>query len=105
MTLVASLRAAILRVRIFRVSLVSDWKKIAMNAWSVRLWAAASLIILLEPLVELAVELSDNWSLTFRIILKLLSGLLALAGIWARVVKQKEFEDADRKSTRLNSSH
>lgn len=70
-----------------------DWKKILLKAYSVRWWAAATLIIILSPLIELAVALSDGWSLAVQILLRVLSGVFAIAGIWARTVKQKGFDD------------
>lgn len=69
--------------------------RVIRRAWSTRLWILASIIILAAPLVDLAVELSDGWSLAVQIVLRVLSGLLGLLGIWARVVKQKGFEDAE----------
>ncbi|MGA1831662.1 hypothetical protein [Rhizobium wenxiniae] len=70
-----------------------DWWKIICKAWSVRLWLIATLIMILAPLIDLAVQLSDGWSLAVQIFLRVLSGFLGIAGIWARTVKQKEFED------------
>lgn len=78
------------------MKLVPDWGRVLSRAWSVRIWAAASLVILIEPLVDLAVSLSDGWSLTVQITLRLLAGALAVLGIWARVVQQKEFEDEQK---------
>ena len=75
--------------------LIANWRQALTRAWSVRLWAAASLVLLAEPFVDLALQLSEGWSLTIQIILRAISGLLGLAGIWARVIKQKEFGDAD----------
>lgn len=72
-----------------------SWPKLLKRAWSVRLWALASLILILEPLVMLAVELSDGWNLAVQVTLRLAGSLLGIAGIWARVIKQKEFEGAD----------
>lgn len=73
--------------------LANDWRHILLRAWSVRLWAAASVIIAASPLVDLAVTLSDGWNLTLQISLRLLAGLLGLAGIWARAYKQKGYDD------------
>ncbi len=73
--------------------LASDWKRTLLYAYSVRWWAAASLIILIEPFIGLLVDLSDDWSIYVRFALRSLSGIFGLLGIWARVTKQKEFED------------
>lgn len=70
-----------------------DWGRVLRYAWSVRLWALASLIILIEPFIGLLVDLSDGWSLWVRFALRSLAGVFGLLGIWARVTKQKEFED------------
>lgn len=75
------------------MQLVSDWKRVLRHARSVQLWMAASLIILVEPFVGLLVDLSDDWSIDVRFALRSLSGIFGLLGIWARVTKQKEFED------------
>ncbi|MEZ2132683.1 MULTISPECIES: hypothetical protein [unclassified Sinorhizobium] len=75
------------------MKLASDWKRVLRYAYSVRLWALASLIILLEPFIGLLVDLSDDWNLYLRFALRSLSGIFGLLGIWARVTKQKEFED------------
>jgi len=73
---------------------IPDTGRVLLRAYSVRLWAASSaIIILVEPLVGLLVEVSDSWNFYLRLALRLFAGILGLLGIWARVIKQKEFED------------
>ena len=71
-----------------------DWRRILARAWSVRLAALlATLIIVIDPIVYVLLDLSAGWGIAVRIGFGALHGLLSLAVIWARIIKQKEFED------------
>lgn len=97
--LFAAVRARVLnrlKLAFDRLEHIPDAKAVLFHAWSVRLWIAASAIILLEPLFELLVDLSDSWNIYTRACLRALAGIFGLLGIWARVVKQKELQDADK---------
>lgn len=73
---------------------VSDWRRVLKRARSMHFaYALATLIILVDPLMALLVDLSAGWGFAIRVALAVLSGLLSLGVIWARIVKQKDFED------------
>ncbi len=76
------------------MKLVSDWRRVLARAWSVWLMAStAAVVIIIEPIIGLLADLSVGWGPWISFGLKLLSGLFSLAAIWARVTKQKDFED------------
>ena len=88
---VATVRAAILRVRAFRLQLVSDWKRILWKAWSVRLMALAAFLSGVEvalPLLEGYLPVPPRLFATF-------SGLATAGAFVARFLAQKDLSNAE----------
>lgn len=79
------------------MKLTVDWKRVLCRAWSVHcMGAAATIILIVEPVVGLLADFSTGWGFWLSVTLKVLSGFLTVLGIWARVIKQKDFQDADQ---------
>lgn len=63
-----------------------DWRRVIRKTWSVRFMVLASALILVETLLPFYME-----SLP-RGIFAGLAAIATIAGIWARVVLQREFD-------------
>jgi hypothetical protein len=88
---VAYVRAAIIRVRAFRIEVVSDWKRIFWKAWSVRLMALAALL----SGIEVALPLLEGYLAIPPRLFATLSGLATAGAFVARFLAQKDLPDAD----------
>ncbi len=77
------------------MTLLPDWRRVLRRAWSVRLMVLSSVIIILDPVIGVLADLSGNLGTPIRVAVNVLAGTMGLAAVWARVIKQKEFEDAD----------
>ena len=83
------------------MKLVDRWQEILRHSLSVRLVALGFVIIVTEPVITALVALYTGPNIWVCIGLNLLAGLVALAGIYARVVAQDKIEtivkpEADR---------
>jgi hypothetical protein len=83
---------------------------ILKHAWSVRIMIAASLLMIMEPLISSALQSVTFDSVWINMAVALAIGLTGFAATWARVVFQqklhdkldeKERHDADRQNNQL----
>lgn len=63
--------------------LLVDWKRILVKAWSIRLWALATLFDAMGMVVPLLTDAMP------RSAFMLLALITAAGGIWARLIEQK----------------
>lgn len=79
------------------MTLHQDWRRITLRAWSMRWWALSIVLIMIEPISAVALDMSDGFPPIVRIPLAALSGLAGLAGMYARVIAQKNFQPNQKK--------
>lgn len=82
------------------MNLHPEWRKILRYAWSVRLWALSAVLMMIEPVADVVLSMSDGLSPPVRLIIAVLAGLAGFGGIVARFIPQqnlrpphKQYED------------
>jgi hypothetical protein len=75
-----------------QMTLHQDWRRITLHAWSMRWWALAVILIMIEPISAVALDMSDGFPPIVRIPLAALSGVAGLIGMYARVIAQKNLQ-------------
>ncbi len=74
------------------MKLVDRWRDVLRHSWSVKLWGVSAVIIVTEPVITALVGLYTGPNIWVSIGLNLVAGIVALAGIYARVVAQDKLE-------------
>lgn len=70
--------------------LIEEWKAVIRFSWSIRFFTLSAAIIILEPVITALVGLYTGPSVWVSVGLNTVAGLVALAGIYARVVAQDQ---------------
>lgn len=78
------------------MNLHPEWRKITLRAWSMRWWALAVVLIMVEPISAVALDMSDGFPPIVRIPLAALSGVAGLVGMYARVIAQKNLQPSHK---------
>ena len=72
--------------------LIDNWQAVLRYSWSARFMALSLAVLIAEPVFTALIDLVATPSVWLTVGLRVVSGLLAFAGIYARVVAQREIE-------------
>ncbi|RTL52889.1 MAG: hypothetical protein EKK40_07000 [Bradyrhizobiaceae bacterium] len=71
---------------------ICDWRAVLKSSLSVRFALLSAIIIIAEPVVTYLTDLYEGPNIWIGVGLKTLAGLMALAGVYARIYPQDDLK-------------